>query len=152
MHGTRTLFLPTLALATLALIAQAMTAAPALADPPGMGPRLQPHNAAVHFLEMANALGLDDAQVAKLRQLRDAWITNNATNEARLEAAEIDLQALLFARSVDRRAIEDEVAQIGPMESQLWLAFSQQILEINQMLTDAQKATLREIRRHHPVL
>jgi Spy/CpxP family protein refolding chaperone len=147
MHGTRTLFLTAWTLAALAL-----TATPALADPPGMGPRLQPHNAAVHFLEMADALGLDGTQVAKLRQLRDAWIENNSTNEARLEAAEIDLQALLFARSVDRRAIEDEVAQIGPLESQLWLAFSQQILEINQMLTDAQKARLREIRRRHPVL
>jgi Spy/CpxP family protein refolding chaperone len=151
MNGIRTASAATV-LATLALIAQVTAATPAAADPPGMGPMLQPHNAAVHFLDMAGALGLDDAQVAKLRRLRDAWIANNSTNEARLEAAEIDLQALLFARSVDRRAIEDEVAQIGPMESQLRLAFTQQLLEIDQMLTDPQKARLREIRRRHPVV
>jgi len=149
MNPTRTAWAP----AAWALAALAMVAAPALAEPgPGMGPRLQPHNAAVHFLRMADVLGLDAAQVAKLRRLRDAWIANNTANEAHLEGAESDLQALLFARSIDRKAVEEKVAQIGPAESQLWLAFTQQLLEIDQMLTDAQKAKVREIRRSHPVL
>jgi Spy/CpxP family protein refolding chaperone len=150
MIPTRTPWAP----AVWALAALSLVAAPAMAAPqgPGMGQRLQPHDAAVHFLHMADILGLDAAQVAKLRKLRDAWIANNAANEAHLEAAESDLQALLFAESVDRKAVEDQVARIGPTEGQLWLAFTQQLLEINQILTDAQKARLREIRRRHPVL
>jgi Spy/CpxP family protein refolding chaperone len=113
---------------------------------------LQPHNAAVHFLKMADELGLDAGQVAKLRKLRDAWIENNAASEAHLAAAQDDLQTLLFADSIDRKAVENKLAEIGPIESQLWRAFAQQLLEIKEMLTDPQKAKLREFRQRHPMM
>jgi hypothetical protein len=107
-----------------------------------------PHNAAVHFLKMADALGLDAGQVAKLRQLRDDWIDNNAASEARLEAAQSDLKALLFADSIDLKAVEAALARIGPIEAQLWRAFAQQLLEIKGMLNDDQRARLKTRMRH----
>jgi Spy/CpxP family protein refolding chaperone len=122
----------------------------------GMGERggdhgLQPHNAAVHFLRMADALGLDAGQLDKLRKLRDAWIDNNAAAEAHLEAAQNDLKALLFADTIDTKAVETKLAEIGPIEGQLWRAFAQQLLEIKAMLTDDQRARLRERMRRHPM-
>jgi len=122
-------------------------------DGHGMGQhRLQPHNAALHFLKMADVLGLDAGQMEKLRKLRDAWIDNNAANEAHLEAAQSDLQDMLFADSIDRKAVENKLAEIGPIEGQLWRAFVQQLLEIKATLTDAQKAKLRQFRDRHPMM
>lgn len=115
------------------------------------GHGLQPHNAAIHFLKMADALGLDAGQVEKLRKLRDDWIDNNAANEAHLAAAQGDLRRMLFADTIDRKAVEDELAKIGPIEGQLWRAFVQQLLEIKNMLTDEQRARLRQRMWHQPM-
>jgi Spy/CpxP family protein refolding chaperone len=109
----------------------------------GRGQGLQPHNAAVHFLKMADALGLDAGQRAKLRKLRDAWIDNNASNEARLRAAQDDLRALLFADTFDLKAVDAVLEKIGPIEGQLWRDYAQQLLEIKSMLNDDQRARLR---------
>jgi Spy/CpxP family protein refolding chaperone len=110
----------------------------------GRGQGLQPHNAAAHFLKMADALDLDDGQRAKLRKLRDAWIDNNASNEARLRAAQADLKALLFADTFDLKAVDAVLEKIGPIEGQLWRDYAQQLLEIKSMLNDDQRARLRQ--------
>lgn len=122
-----------------------------MGDHGGGGHGFGPHNAAIHFLKMADALGLDGAQTAKLRKLRDAWIDTNAASEAHLEAAQNDLKGLLFADSIDLKAVEGKLAEIGPIESQLWRAFAQQLLEIKAMLNDDQRAHLRERMRRHPM-
>lgn len=105
-----------------------------------------PHNAAVHFLRMADFLGLDDTQQDRLRKLRDDWIEANSTNEERLEAAEADLREMLAADMIDLKAVNAQLAIVGKVEGQLWRAFAAQLAAIKEMLTDDQRARLRE---HH---
>jgi Spy/CpxP family protein refolding chaperone len=110
----------------------------------GEGHGMRPHNAAVHFLQMADALGLDDAQKARLRKLRDEWIESNAANEARLKAAEADLKGMLSADTFDLKAVDTQLSMVGKVEGQLWHAFAAQLAEIKDMLTDEQRARLRQ--------
>jgi len=112
----------------------------------GMGHEMRPHNAAVHFLMMADALGLDDTQKDKLRKLRDDWIETNSTNEERLEAAQADLNAMLTADTFDLKPVDAQLAIVGKIEGQLWHAFAAQLKGIKDLLTDDQRARLRD---HH---
>jgi len=163
--------------AVLGTAVLALTAAPALAEPPGMGMQqpgagphagmgmsggmghkgmgmhgggmghaMRPHNAAAHFIAMADALGLDDAQKARLQKLRDEWIESNAANEARLKAAEADLNRMLAADTIDLKPVDAQLAIVGKVEGQLWHAFAAQLKSIKDLLTDDQRARLRE---HH---
>jgi len=168
------------AAAALGVAALVLAAGPVLAEPPGMGMghpgmgmehggmgmgtdhgmgmqhggatghETRPHNAALHFLQMADALGLDDAQKARLRKLRDDWIESNAANEARLKAAESDLGTMLAADTFDLKPVDAQLAVIGKVEGQLWHAFAAQLKEIKDLLTDDQRARLRERHRMGP--
>jgi len=113
---------------------------------PGGGHEYGPHNAAVHFLGMADFLGLDDTQRDRLRKLRDDWIEANSTNEERLEAAQADLGDMLAADTIDLKAVNEQLTIVGKVEGQLWRAFAAQLAAIKEMLTDDQRARLRE---HH---
>ncbi len=166
MRPTRTPGRTPWAPAAWTLAALCLVATPALADPPGKGMHpgmgmqhggmgmgkdhgmgyghgMRPHNAAIHFLAMSDRLGLDDAQVAELRKLRDDWIESNATNEARLKAAQADLSELLAADSIDMKAADAQLAVVGKVEGQLWHAYVAQLKDIKDLLTDDQRARLR---------
>jgi len=113
------------------------------------GHRFGPHNAAVHFIGMADMLGLDAGQVQKLQDMRDAWIEANSTKEARLKAAEADVKGLLSADDIDMKAVDAKLALIGQLEGPLWHDFARQLADIKGLLTDDQKAKLRQHHRHH---
>jgi hypothetical protein len=168
----------TLAPLAAVLLASALTAAPALAEPPGKpgmgmhpgmhsgmgmgamhggrmgghgdgmkGHRFGPHNAAVHFIGMADTLGLDDGQVARLREMRDAWIEANSAKQARLKAAESDLKRLLMADDIQMKEVDAELSLIGRIEGPLWRDFAVQLKDIKDLLSKDQKAKLRERHR-----
>jgi hypothetical protein len=161
------------------LAALGLVATPALADPPmgpgmhgagmeamdsgdmgmdhhgmgmhgGMGHEMRPHNAAAHFLMMADTLGLDDGQKDRLRKLRDDWIEANAANEARLKAAQEDLGNMLGADTIDLKPANAQLAIIGKVEGQLWQAFVGQLKTIKDLLTDDQRARLRDWHHRGP--
>ncbi|MFQ5509451.1 MAG: Spy/CpxP family protein refolding chaperone [Leptospirillia bacterium] len=109
-----------------------------------------PHNAAVHFLKMGDMLELDDAQKARLRTLRDEWISAHAVNEAQLKAATSDLKGLLFDDTIRMTEVEKQLKTIGALEGDLWRAFAKQLQQIKGMLNDDQKARLKAHHgRHH---
>jgi len=108
---------------------------------------LRPHNAAAHFLGMAKLLQLTDKQTSRLTVLRNAWIDKNSVNEARLTAAHSDLRRLIKADSIDLKAVDRTLAQIGSLESGLWRAFARQLHDIKSMLSARQKQQLADM--HH---
>ncbi len=108
---------------------------------------LRPHNAAAHFLRMANRLGLDKGQVQRLRELRDRYIEEHAVTEARLRAAQQDLQALLRADTIDKDKAGELLGRIGQLEGQLWQAFIDQLATIKELLTPEQRQRLRMMHR-----
>jgi hypothetical protein len=106
-----------------------------------------PHNAAVHFIAMADTLGLDDGQITRLREMRDAWIEANSAKQARLKAAEADLKRLLAADDIQMKEVDAELALIGQIEGPLWRDFAVQLKDIKDLLSKDQKARLRERHR-----
>jgi hypothetical protein len=179
MNPTRTSGRTAWAPAAWGLAALGLVATPALADPPmgpgmhgagmgamdggemgmdhhdmgmhgGMGHEMRPHNAAAHFLMMADALGLDEGQKDRLRKLRDDWIEANAANEARLKAAQEDLGNMLAADTIDLKPANAQLAIIGKVEGQLWQAFVGQLKTIKDLLTDDQRARLRDWHHRGP--
>ena len=106
---------------------------------------MRPHNAAAHFLKMADMLGLSDDQTAKLVKMRDDYIAKNATSEEQLAAAYGDLPRLLYADEIDLKKVDALLDKTGKLESQLWHAFAQQLHDIKAMLTPDQKAALNEL-------
>jgi len=109
------------------------------------GHMFKPHNAAVHFLGMANLLQLTGKQISHLIVLRDAWIGKNSVNKARLAAARADLKRLIMADDIDLKTVDQTVAQIGSLESGLWRAFARQLHDIKSMLTAKQKQRLAQM-------
>ena len=113
------------------------------------GRHMAPHNAAAHFLQMADMLNLTDGQIASLRTLRDDWVTRHSVHEAQLAAAQSDLKSALHAPTVDKAGAEKALVTIGALEGQLWRAFVDQLAEIKGMLDKNQRARLGEMHRRH---
>ncbi len=116
----------------------------------GGGKSMQPHNAAVHFLQMSQMLDLDSHQQMKIRQIRDTYNDRNAADEARLSAATADLKSLIHADPMDMEIIDQVLTRKASLEGRLWRAFVSQLHDIKAILTDDQKARLRakHMRKH----
>ncbi len=106
-----------------------------------------PHNAAVHFLKMADTLQLGSQQISRLIKLRDAYIEKNSVAESQLFAARTDLRRLIMADSIDVKAVDQKLTQIGALEAGLWRAFVIQLHDIKAMLSAKQKKRLEDMHR-----
>jgi Spy/CpxP family protein refolding chaperone len=105
---------------------------------------IRPHNAAEHFLTMKTTLKLSDDQVKQLTKLRDDYIKDNATTEEQVSAGYSDLPNLLYADNVDVSSTNDKIDNLLKMETQLWHAYTQQLHDIQTILTPEQKKILSE--------
>ncbi|MBI5135729.1 MAG: periplasmic heavy metal sensor [Nitrospirae bacterium] len=112
----------------------------------GKGHDMGPHNAASHFLQMADKLNLDDAQIAQLKTLRDAYITAHATDTERLKAARADLATALHADVIDTDAVNRILKEVDTLEDKLWPAFVNQLRDIKALLTADQRQRLGAMR------
>lgn len=110
---------------------------------------LRPHNAAEHFLQMANRLNLSNDQIKQLTKMRDDYIDKYALTEDQLKAAFDDLGRALFADDVDMKIVTPLLEKIGKLDAQLWPAFAQQLHDIKALLNSDQKKALKEM-WHHP--
>jgi len=114
----------------------------------GKGHTLQPHNGAVHFLKMADRLGLDDGQVHRLQTMRDQFSEAHAVHLAQLKAAQGDLQRVMYTDTVNLSDAKALLATIDTLENTLWPAFIEQIHDIKAMLDDGQRQRLSDMHRH----
>ena len=165
---TRSSIVTTVLAAMFCVMGTSAWASPGMGEHPGMGMQghggmamgkssghgqhgMRPHNAAVHFLKMADALDITDDQRAKLIKLRDDYIAKNATTEAQLKAGYSDLPGLLHANDIDMKAADALLNKVGKLEAQLWHAFAQQLHDIKALLTTEQKSALNDMHRMpHP--
>ncbi|HKI82098.1 MAG TPA: periplasmic heavy metal sensor [Pseudodesulfovibrio sp.] len=113
------------------------------------GYEIRPHNAAIHLLMMAPAIGLSHEQVEKLMKMRDDYIKNNAVAEDMLKVEHMDLKWLLYADDFNKEAAEKKLGEIGKLEGQLWDAYVDQRAKISALLTPKQKDKLKEMYHHH---
>lgn len=106
---------------------------------------LYPHNAAAHFLKMADMLKLSPEQIGQLRRLRDDYIAKHAVHEDQLKAARSDLMRELYADDIDMARVNALFEQIGKLEGELWRAFAEQLKSVKGVLNATQKQMLRDL-------
>lgn len=112
------------------------------------GYMMKPHNAAMHLLMMAHAIGLSHEQVEKLMKMRNDYIKHNAVAEDMLEVDHKDLNWLLYAGDFDKEAVNKKLDEIGKLRDQLWTAYVNQRAEISTLLTQKQKDKIKEMYHH----
>ncbi|HXN06233.1 MAG TPA: hypothetical protein VN944_04105 [Nitrospiria bacterium] len=117
----------------------------------GKGHWMKPHNAAAHFLEMKDVIGLNDKQVGDLKALRDAYRNENSINETKLRNAEEELAEILQEDAIPLDKAEAKIKEIGALEGPLWTNFVRQLAKIKSILTKDQVKKLHEMRRHSPM-
>lgn len=131
---------------------------------PGMGPMgnheygdkkprwMRPHNAAVHFLQMKDALGLSEKQVSDLKGLRDAYRNENTVNEAKLKSAEEELREILEEDSINLEKADAKLKEIGSLEGPIWSSFVKQLAKIKAIVPKEQMKKMHGMRWGHPMM
>jgi hypothetical protein len=97
------------------------------------------------MLRNREKLGLSDDQVRRMEQLRTDFEKESIRKEADLRVAEMDLEALLDAPSVEMGKAEAKVREIEKTRADLRIARIRTIEKAKELLTPDQRKKLREI-------
>lgn len=117
-----------------------------------MGYLMKPHNAAIHFLQMKDALELSEKQVNDLKTLRDAYRAENGLNEAKLKTAEQELREIMEEDTINLEKAEAKLKEIGALEGPLWSSFVRQLAKIKTLVPKEQMKKMHEMKRSHPMM
>jgi len=115
-------------------------------------PWMKPHNAAVHFLQMKDALGLSEKQVSELKGLRDAYRAENTVNEAKLESAQEQLKEILEEDTINLDKADAKLKEIGSLEGQVWSVFVKHLAKIKSIVPKEQMKKMHGRRGPHPMM
>jgi hypothetical protein len=113
---------------------------------------MRPHNAAVHFLQMKDALGLSEKQVNDLKGLRDIYRNENTVNEAKLKSAEEELREILEEDSINLEKADAKLKEIGSLEGPIWSSFVKQLAKIKAIVPKEQMKKMHGMRWGHPMM
>ncbi len=97
------------------------------------------HGSSVSFyLKQADALGLSDAQVAKLKQIKLATEKAVIRKQADLRIAKLELNELLQNPQAKRSELEAKAKKVQALQSDLWLTQFRARLDARATLTPEQ--------------
>jgi Heavy-metal resistance len=97
------------------------------------------------MLRNREKLGLSDDQVRRMEQLRTNYEKESIRRDADIRVAEMDLDALVDAPSVDMVKVEAKVREIEKLHGDLRLARIRAIEKGKELLTPDQRKKLREL-------
>jgi len=97
------------------------------------------------MLRNREKLGLSDDQVRRMEQLRTDFEKESIRKEADVRVAEMDLEALLDAPSVEMGKAEAKVREIEKTRADLRIARIRAIEKAKELLTPDQRKKLHEI-------
>jgi Spy/CpxP family protein refolding chaperone len=97
------------------------------------------------MLRNREKLGLSDDQVRRMEQMRADFEKESIRKEADLRVANLDLDALLDATSLDMPKVEAKVREIEKNRADLRLARIRTIEKAKELLTPDQRKKLQEI-------
>lgn len=97
------------------------------------------------MLDNREKLGLSSEQVKNLEQLRRDFQKESIRREADLRIAEMDLEALLDAQTVDLTKVEPKVRETEHLRADMRLARIRTIEKGKQQLTADQRKKLQEL-------
>lgn len=117
----------------------------------GMNRWMKPHNAAVHFLHMKEALALNEKQVSELKVLRDTYRSETTINEAKLRMAKEELREILEEDAINVEKAEAKIKEIGALRESIWTSFVKQMAKIKAIVPKEQMKKLHERYPMHPM-
>jgi hypothetical protein len=97
------------------------------------------------MLRNREKLGLSDDQVKKLEQLRSDYEKETIRNDADVRVAEIDLNHLLQAGSVDLPKVEGKIREVERLRADLRIARVRAVEKGKAVLTPEQRKKLQEM-------
>jgi hypothetical protein len=97
------------------------------------------------LLSNRERLGLTEAQVKKLEQLRDDFERQSIRNDAELRIVELDIASLLDSESVDLAKVEAKVHEAEKLRADLRIARIRAVEHAKALLNNEQKQKLQEL-------
>ncbi|MBM4262608.1 MAG: periplasmic heavy metal sensor [Deltaproteobacteria bacterium] len=97
------------------------------------------------MLNSRERLGLSDAQVKKLEQLRDDFEKQSIRNDADARIVELDIAALLDNEPVDMAKVEAKIREAEKLRADLRIARLRTIEQAKAVLNSEQKKKLAEL-------
>jgi protein CpxP len=110
------------------------------------GPGAGPGGRGQRMGRMTQELGLSDAQVARLRDIREAHQRTAIRRRADAEVARLDLRTLMQASTVDRKALDAKVKELSDLEAAGLRDRVDTMLEMREVLTPEQREKWQSLR------
>jgi len=137
---------PALALILATFLATLLAAGPATADPPGEDLLAQHVFPPELVMKHAPEIGIDDKQRAAIKDVVQKSQARFLDSQWELQAESEKMVKLLQASPVDETAVLAQADRIMDLERQIKKTHLALLVRITNLLTDAQKAKLRELR------
>jgi Spy/CpxP family protein refolding chaperone len=106
-----------------------------------------PHGTVSFYIQNAEAIGLSDDQVAKLKTIRQGFRAASARLNVEMETAEEQYHDLLQADTVNFSEAEAKAKLLGSLEQQMRTEFARAIAEGKKVLTADQMKRAKELRK-----
>jgi Spy/CpxP family protein refolding chaperone len=94
---------------------------------------------------IAEELKLTDEQKKEFAKLRTGLEKNAITTRSKIQLARVDLRQMYAEAKPDRSKIEEKAREIGKLETDLKLARTGFWFDVNNILTDEQKAEWKKL-------
>jgi hypothetical protein len=112
---------------------------------------MKSHNAAVHFLQMKEALALNEKQVGELKALRDTYRLETTINEPKLRTAKEELTEILGEDSINVEKTDTKNKEISALKESVWTSFMKQMAKIKIIVPKEQMKKLHDRYLTHPI-
>ncbi|MDH5527527.1 MAG: periplasmic heavy metal sensor [Nitrospirota bacterium] len=101
------------------------------------------HHGGGDVSELMGALGLDDAQWKKFNELRRKYRRDTIQIQARIDVAEVDLEALADNTNQDLKKIEAKIREIANLRAEMRIYRYRALSEMRGFITGEQFDTFR---------
>jgi Spy/CpxP family protein refolding chaperone len=102
-----------------------------------------------HLLKYKYKLGLTEAQVVKIKELRFEYQKQSVRNKADHKIAHMEFDKLVHAKNVDAQAIRSAAGKIAGSKTQMIMATAEAKIALLNLLTDEQRSKTQAMHSAH---
>lgn len=102
-----------------------------------------------HLLRFKDKLGLTEAQIAKIKELRFEYQKQSVRNKADHKIAHMEFDRLVHAKNIDAQAIRAAAGKIAGTKTQMIMATAEAKIALLNLLTDAQRSKAHAMHSAH---
>ena len=98
-------------------------------------------------MEMAEALGLSEDQLRKIKSIRHAAAKEMARKQADIRIAQIDMRALMDQAQEDRPKIHEQILAVAALQGEMRILQVDKRLDMKAQLTEEQRQIFEKMHR-----